>query len=129
MVALKAAGVSFSLDDFGTGFSSLSYLRRLPVAELKIDRSFVAGVADSDRDAALVRSIQSMATDLDLMTVAEGVETPAQFAVLKAISCDVFQGYLFGRPMALADFERLVLLPKPQSVAPAERALPRLAAG
>ena len=128
MAALKALGLTFSLDDFGTGFSSLAYLRRLPVSELKIDRSFVATVAENDRDAALVRSIRAIATDLGLETVAEGVETPAQLAFLEATGCRIFQGYLFGRPMPLADFELSVVAPQPQATA-SQRPSPRLAAG
>ncbi|WP_377274798.1 putative bifunctional diguanylate cyclase/phosphodiesterase [Rhizobium sp. R86522] len=131
MVSLKSLGLTFSLDDFGTGFSSLAYLRRLPVSELKIDRSFVAAVAENDRDAALVRSIRAIATDLGLETVAEGVETPAQLAFLETTGCRFFQGYLFGRPMPLADFELAVRAPKPKpkpALAP-ERSSPRLAAG
>jgi len=131
MAALKALGLTFSLDDFGTGFSSLAYLRRLPVSELKIDRSFVATVAENDRDAALVRSIRAIATDLGLETVAEGVENPAQLAFLEATGCRIFQGYLFGRPMPLADFEQAVLAPQSQPQIPVspQRPSPRLAAG
>ena len=129
MASLKKLGLTFSLDDFGTGFSSLAYLRRLPVSELKIDRSFVAAAAENDRDAALVRSIRAIATDLGLETVAEGVETQAQLAFLKTTGCRVFQGYLFGRPMPLADFELSVLAPKPMPMPAPERPTPRLAAG
>ncbi|WP_168801160.1 putative bifunctional diguanylate cyclase/phosphodiesterase [Rhizobium rhizophilum] len=133
MAALKQLGLTFSLDDFGTGFSSLAYLRRLPVSELKIDRSFVAAIAENDRDAALVRSIRAIATDLGLETVAEGVETLAQLSFLEATGCRVFQGYLFGRPMPLADFELAVVAPQPQlqphATAPQQRPSPRLAAG
>ncbi len=129
MTALTALGLTFSLDDFGTGFSSLAYLRRLPVSELKIDRSFVAAVAENDRDAALVRSIRAIAKDLGLETVAEGVETPAQLAFLEAAGCRIFQGYLFGRPMPLADFELSVIAPQPRAATSMERSSPRLAAG
>eukprot|EP01032_Pedospumella_encystans_P030875 gene30875-34846_t len=126
MAALKVRGVNFALDDFGTGYSSLSYLQRLPISQLKIDRSFVAGITESDRDAALVRSIRTLARDLNLATVAEGVETPAQLALLQDIGCDLFQGWLFGRPMPLADFEAsLSNPPQPQTVA--DRHPPRLA--
>ncbi|QEE44544.1 EAL domain-containing protein [Rhizobium sp. WL3] len=111
MAELTALGIRFSLDDFGTGFSSLAYLRSLPVAELKIDRSFVANITESDRDAALVRSIRALAQDLGLRTVAEGVETPAQHAFLHEVGCEVFQGWLFGRPMPLAEFEVTLCAP------------------
>ncbi|MBO3761078.1 EAL domain-containing protein [Ciceribacter sp. L1K22] len=116
MEELRALGLSFSLDDFGTGYSSLSYLRRLPVCELKIDRSFVAGAADDGRDAALLRSIIAMARDLDLSIVAEGVETQPQWTALKRFGCDVFQGWLIGRPGPAADLEAAVCkqgLPEP----------------
>lgn len=126
MAELTTLGIRFSLDDFGTGFSSLAYLRSLPVAELKIDRSFVAGITESDRDAALVRSIRTLARDLNLATVAEGVETPAQLALLQDIGCDLFQGWLFGRPMPLADFEASLSSP-PQPQTGADRQPPRLA--
>ncbi len=105
MEALKPLGITFSLDDFGTGYSSLAYLRRLPDAEHKIDRSFVACLSDSERGAALVRSIVSIARDLDLVVVAEGVETPAQHAFLTTVGCDLYQGWLFGRPSPRDDFE------------------------
>ncbi|MCJ8238532.1 putative bifunctional diguanylate cyclase/phosphodiesterase [Peteryoungia algae] len=111
MADLTALEIRFSLDDFGTGFSSLAYLRSLPVAELKIDRSFVASITESDRDAALVRSIRALARDLGLRTVAEGVEMPAQFAFLHDIGCDVFQGWLFGRAMPLDEFETSLSAP------------------
>ncbi len=131
MTALKRLGLTFSLDDFGTGFSSLAYLRRLPVSELKIDRSFVVAAAEHDRDAAILRSIRAIATDLGLETVAEGVETPAQLAFLETTGCRIFQGYLFGRPMPLADFELSVIAPQPKAMpaAPEPRPAPRMAAG
>jgi EAL domain-containing protein (putative c-di-GMP-specific phosphodiesterase class I) len=129
MAGLTALGITFSLDDFGTGYSSLAYLRRLPVTELKIDRSFVAAVAENDRDAALVRSICAIASDLRLETVAEGVETPAQLAFLEAAGCRIFQGYLFGRPMPLDDFEAAVKAPKPAIATAPDHRQPRLAAG
>jgi len=129
MASLKMLGITFSLDDFGTGFSSLAYLRRLPVSELKIDRSFVTAAAENDRDAALVRSIRAIASDLGLETVAEGVETEAQLAFLEATGCRIFQGYLFGRPMPLADFELCVIAPQPRARPGTQRPSPRLAAG
>jgi EAL domain-containing protein (putative c-di-GMP-specific phosphodiesterase class I) len=129
MAALKKLGLTFSLDDFGTGFSSLGYLRRLPVSELKIDRSFVTAATEHDSDAALVRSIRAIATDLGLETVAEGVETEAQLAFLEATGCRIFQGYLFGRPMTLADFELAVVAPQPRVIAPQPQLSPRLVAG
>ncbi|RKE84103.1 EAL domain-containing protein [Rhizobium sp. AG855] len=121
MEILKRDGVAVSLDDFGTGYSSLAYLRRLPVNELKIDRSFVAGLADSDRATALVRSIVSIARDLDLQVVAEGVETPAQHAILREIGCHLFQGWLFGRPVARDDFELMLREKHPAAAAMPQR--------
>jgi EAL domain-containing protein (putative c-di-GMP-specific phosphodiesterase class I) len=128
MEALKRTGVTFSLDDFGTGYSSLAYLRRLPVTELKIDRSFVAGLGDSDRGTALVRSIVSIARDLDLHVVAEGVETTAQHAILQEIGCDLFQGWLFGRPLPRDAFEAMLNEKQPAEAPVPHRRQARLAA-
>ncbi len=104
MHALEAMGLRFSIDDFGTGYSSLSYLKRLPLRELKIDRSFVAGLPQDDDDAALSQTILLIAARMHLETVAEGVETEAQFAWLKQSGCACFQGYLFCRPQPVAAF-------------------------
>jgi EAL domain-containing protein (putative c-di-GMP-specific phosphodiesterase class I) len=128
MEALKQTGVTFSLDDFGTGYSSLAYLRRLPVSELKIDRSFVAGLSDSERGTALVRSIVSIARDLDLSVVAEGVETQAQHAVLHDIGCEFFQGWLFGRPTPRDDFEGMLREKQSAGIPVPHRLQARLAA-
>jgi len=105
MLALKAQGVAFSLDDFGTGFSSLSYLRRMPLGQLKIDQSFVNDVLTDANDAAIARSIITLAHSLGLLAIAEGVETEQQFAFLASQGCDAFQGYWFGRPGPVAALE------------------------
>jgi diguanylate cyclase (GGDEF)-like protein len=97
--ALKGLGVSLSVDDFGTGYSALSYLHRFPVDELKIDRSFVAGLGKSD-DRNLVAAVIGIAHALELRVVAEGVETEAQTTQLLTLGCRSAQGYLFGRPQA-----------------------------
>ncbi len=103
MVLLKFMGVGFSLDDFGTGYSSLSYLKRLPLDQLKIDQSFVRDVLTDTDDAAIAVTILALAKSLDLTVVAEGVETEGQRDFLCSHGCQGFQGYLFGRPMPIAD--------------------------
>ena len=98
MQALKAMGVGFSLDDFGTGFSSLAYLQRLPLDELKIDASFVRSLVEGHNDLAIARMIVALGNTLGLRVLAEGVETEAQQALLASIGCEHYQGYLFGKP-------------------------------
>jgi len=102
MTEIVGLGVRFSIDDFGTGYSSLAYLKRLPLFELKIDKSFVQDTPDDPSDTAIVQSILSVASHLNLRVVAEGVETRAQADFLLQNQCECLQGYLFGRPEPLA---------------------------
>jgi EAL domain-containing protein (putative c-di-GMP-specific phosphodiesterase class I) len=108
MAALKARGIGFSLDDFGTGFSSLSYLRRLPLDQLKIDQSFVRNMLASPNDAAIAQTVVTLAHSLGLTVIAEGVETEEQRAFLAGIGCKAYQGYLFSRPVPSAEFTSLL---------------------
>lgn len=108
MNALKAIGVHFALDDFGTGFSSLQYLKKLPLNQLKIDQSFVRELVTNTNDQAIVRTIISMAQSLNLEIIAEGVETEEQLFILQINGCNSFQGYLFGKPMPIEGVEALL---------------------
>lgn len=105
MIELKKIGIRFSLDDFGTGYSSLQYLKRLPLDQLKIDQSFVHDLESTTSDRAIVRTIIAMAQSLDLEVIAEGVETVEQKNLLLNKGCSHFQGYLFGKPMPIEQFD------------------------
>jgi EAL domain-containing protein (putative c-di-GMP-specific phosphodiesterase class I) len=114
--ALARLGVRMSIDDFGTGYSSLAYLKRFPIGKLKIDRSFISGLPDDGSDAGIVRAILQVAHALGMQAIAEGVETEAQRAFLKAAGCDEFQGFLYAPALDSVSFERrlgLVETPPP----------------
>ena len=98
-------GVRLAVDDFGTGYSSLSYLRRLPVSEVKIDRSFVQGMATDPGDLAIVRAVVDLARRFGLVAVAEGVESERTISLLEDLGCDVGQGFLFSRALPYDRFE------------------------
>ncbi len=113
LLALKEFGFALAVDDFGTGYCSLNYLKRFPLDTLKIDRSFVADISDDPDDAAIVRAIIALGHSLDLKIVAEGVETLAQLQFLQAEECDSIQGFLMSAAVPAASFAELLRLPQP----------------
>jgi diguanylate cyclase (GGDEF)-like protein len=115
MKQLRPLEVGFSMDDFGTGYSSLSYLTRLPLDQLKIDQSFVRNLPGNRNEAVVVQTIITMAVSLGLTVIAEGVETEAQRQFLQRHGCHTFQGYLYSKPVALPDFELLLIRNRPQA--------------
>ena len=102
--SLRDSGITVSLDDFGKGYSSLSYLWKLPIDEVKIDRSFVASMNDDENSLTMVESIISLCKKLNLEIVAEGVEEKVQVSLLRGMGCDIYQGYYFGKPVNAEQF-------------------------
>jgi len=107
---IKDLGVRFAMDDFGTGFSNLSYLARLPLDQVKIDRSLVGPSSYDDRTRTLLQSVSKLVHDVGLAVVAEGIETPAQGALARSIGCDVAQGFLFARPIEAEGLDELLVV-------------------
>ncbi|MEO7659370.1 MAG: EAL domain-containing protein, partial [Pyrinomonadaceae bacterium] len=105
---IKETGVQISIDDFGTGYSSLSYLHRFPIDLLKIDRSFVSAMEENTENGEIVRTVIALAKALNLKVVAEGIESIHQFHQLRILGCEYGQGYLFSKPLPVADIERLL---------------------
>jgi len=108
MKKLSRLGVRLAIDDFGTGHSALAYLKQFPVHEVKVDRTFVQGVADSPVDLAIVRAVIDLAKAMGIAAVAEGVETEEQAACLKMLGCDMAQGFYFSRPLRALEFDELL---------------------
>ena len=105
---VKDMGIRIALDDFGTGYSSLNYLRQIPISTLKIDKSFIDHINDSEKEKALIHQIIQMAHIMSLKVVAEGAETEEQYQLLKGQSCDYIQGYYFSKPLSPDACERLM---------------------
>ncbi|MBK6723253.1 MAG: EAL domain-containing protein [Acidobacteria bacterium] len=105
---IKETGVRISIDDFGTGYSSLSYLHRFPIDLLKVDRSFVSAMEENTENGEIVRTVIALAKALNLKVVAEGIESIHQFHQLRILGCEYGQGYLFSKPLPVADIERLL---------------------
>ena len=114
---LRGFGVRISLDDFGTGYSSLSYLRSFPFDKIKIDRSFVSELATRDDSMAIVRAVTGLGKSLGIVTTAEGVETDAQFDLLRREGCTQAQGYLFSKPRPAAEVAAMLSRPRARFVA------------
>ncbi|WP_300362927.1 EAL domain-containing protein, partial [Hydrogenimonas sp.] len=108
ITSLQEMGFKFSIDDFGTGYSSLANLKQFIVDKLKIDRSFVMDIVENESDRAIVKASIALAKALGLSTIAEGVETAEQQALLRELGCDEMQGYLFSRPVPAADIPELL---------------------
>lgn len=118
MHAFQQRGISIAIDDFGTGYSSLSYLKRFPINVLKVDRSFVMDIPRDINDMEITGAVIAMAHKLNLQVVAEGVETPAQLQFLRANNCEFAQGYLFSKPLPIAEFKAYISKPLELPLAP-----------
>lgn len=116
LAEFRGMGIRLAVDDFGTGYSALSYLREFPVNTLKIDRSFIHDIGASDSHRRLVEAIITMAHGLDLMTIAEGVETSEQDALLSELHCDMGQGYFYCKPVSVDNIKHLTTNKKPRLV-------------
>ena len=127
LAEFKRLGVRLAIDDFGTGYSSLSYLRELPIDVLKIDKSFVEGIATSQQRLALAKGIVAIANTLGIVVAAEGIETAEQWKLVTEMGCEYGQGYLLARPMSWQEGQRLLRANRP--LAPAPRVDARSAAG
>jgi len=125
LAGVRSLGVQLSVDDFGTGYSSLAFLQRIAVNEIKVDRSFISVLTSSQSDAAIVRATVELAHSLGLRVVAEGVETTDQLAALKALGCDLGQGWHFGRPGPSLATRDLLARSGRRQVAPAGLSLVR----
>ncbi len=108
LLMLKELGVKLSIDDFGTGYSSLSYLQRFPLDELKMDKSFIDEIKTDEHRAPIVRAMVSLAHDLDMSVVAEGIETDVQLQYIRNLNCELYQGYLRSKPVVASAFEELL---------------------
>jgi EAL domain-containing protein (putative c-di-GMP-specific phosphodiesterase class I) len=108
LTELKALGVRIAVDDFGTGYSSLSYLRQFPIDELKIAKPFIDDMADDPDSLAVARGIVELGRSLSMQVLAEGIEDPAQAELLRAIGCELGQGYLFARPLDAASADAML---------------------
>ena len=106
LARLRDIGVKISIDDFGTGFSSLAYFRDLPVDEIKIDKSFVMRMLESEKDMAIVKAVIDLAHNFSLKVVAEGVESQAIASALAEMRCDILQGYFFDKPLPIEQFNK-----------------------
>ena len=105
---LTDIGIRLSIDDFGTGYSSLSQLKSMPISILKIDKSFIDHIPNNKQDTAMIKSIISLAKNLELQVVAEGVETIEQLIYLRDNDCDIIQGYYYSKPVTYTEIEHLI---------------------